>query len=123
MGSGAKSYMRKGFLIYEEMHKYFPIYEEVVSCNSSILNFLIHEENLFFFFLSDMFALRFKLSAAGEKSFVSIFCQDLSVNVKKAQNSFFYLLSATTTVHAVQKYIVFPVPSRDVTYQTLSGRE
>jgi hypothetical protein len=23
MGSGAKSYMRKGFLIYEEMHKYF----------------------------------------------------------------------------------------------------
>jgi hypothetical protein len=24
MGSGAKSYMRKGFLIYEEMHKYFP---------------------------------------------------------------------------------------------------
>ncbi len=27
MGSGAKSYMRKGFLIYEEMHKCFPIYE------------------------------------------------------------------------------------------------
>jgi hypothetical protein len=24
MGSGAKSYVRKGFLIYEEMHKYFP---------------------------------------------------------------------------------------------------
>ncbi len=23
MGSGAKSYMRKGFLIYEEMQKYF----------------------------------------------------------------------------------------------------
>ncbi len=23
MGLGAKSYMRKGFLIYEEMHKYF----------------------------------------------------------------------------------------------------
>jgi hypothetical protein len=23
MGSGAKSYVRKGFLIYEEMHKYF----------------------------------------------------------------------------------------------------
>jgi hypothetical protein len=28
MGSGAKSYMRKGFLIYEEMRKFFPIYEE-----------------------------------------------------------------------------------------------
>jgi hypothetical protein len=31
MGSGAKSYMRKGFLIYEEMRKYFTIYEEAVS--------------------------------------------------------------------------------------------
>ena len=31
MGSGAKSYMRNGFLIYEEMHKFFPIYEEAVS--------------------------------------------------------------------------------------------
>jgi hypothetical protein len=27
----AKLYMRKGFLIYEEMRKYFPIYEEAVS--------------------------------------------------------------------------------------------
>jgi hypothetical protein len=26
----AKSYMRKGFLIYEEMRKYFPIYEEAL---------------------------------------------------------------------------------------------
>jgi hypothetical protein len=31
MGSGAKSDMRKGFLIYEEIHKYFTIYEEAVS--------------------------------------------------------------------------------------------
>jgi hypothetical protein len=30
-GAIAKSYMRKGFLIYEEMLKYFPIYEEAVS--------------------------------------------------------------------------------------------
>ncbi len=30
MGSGAKSYMRKGFLIYEEMRKFSPIYEEAV---------------------------------------------------------------------------------------------
>jgi hypothetical protein len=29
--SGAVAYMRKGFLIYEEMPKYFPIYEEAVS--------------------------------------------------------------------------------------------
>ncbi len=31
MGSRAKSYMKKGFLIYEEMHKYFHHNEEVVS--------------------------------------------------------------------------------------------
>jgi hypothetical protein len=30
-GAVANSYMRKGFLIYEEMRKYFPIYEESVS--------------------------------------------------------------------------------------------
>jgi hypothetical protein len=29
--TGAKSYMRKGFLIYEEMGKYFPMYEEAIS--------------------------------------------------------------------------------------------
>jgi hypothetical protein len=31
MGSVAKSYMRKGFLIYEEMRKYLTTYEEAVS--------------------------------------------------------------------------------------------
>jgi hypothetical protein len=39
--------MRKGYLIYEEMRKYFPLYEEAVShiwlCNCSILNFAIYE--------------------------------------------------------------------------------
>ncbi len=49
-------YVRKGFLIYEEMRKYFPIYEEAVSyiwlCNCSIPNFLIYEEDLIFFFIS-----------------------------------------------------------------------
>jgi hypothetical protein len=30
-GAIAKSYLRKGFLMYEEMHKYFPIYEEADS--------------------------------------------------------------------------------------------
>jgi hypothetical protein len=43
-GAVAKSYMRKGFLIYEEMRKYFPIYEEeaishIWLCNCSTLNF------------------------------------------------------------------------------------
>jgi hypothetical protein len=45
---------RRGFIIYEEMCKYLTITEEAVShiwlCNSSILNFLINEENLIFFF-------------------------------------------------------------------------
>ncbi len=30
-GEVDKSYMRKGFLIYKEMRKYFPIYEKAVS--------------------------------------------------------------------------------------------
>jgi hypothetical protein len=54
-GSAAKSYMRKGFLIYEEMRQYFRIYEEVVShmtLHPIPLNFLIYEENFLFFFIS-----------------------------------------------------------------------
>ncbi len=55
-GAVAESYMRKGFLIYEELRKYFPIYEEAVShilhCNCSTLIFLTYEENLIFFFIS-----------------------------------------------------------------------
>ncbi len=31
MGAVAKSYMKKGFLIYEEMHRYLVIYEEAIS--------------------------------------------------------------------------------------------
>ncbi len=62
-GAVAKSYMRKGFLflIYKEKRKYLIIYDEAVShiwvyeyksiCNYSILNFLIYEENLNFFFI------------------------------------------------------------------------
>ncbi len=30
-GAVAKSYIKKGFLIYDEMRKYLPIYEEAVS--------------------------------------------------------------------------------------------
>jgi hypothetical protein len=30
-GAVAKPFMRKGFLIFEEIRKYFPIYEEAVS--------------------------------------------------------------------------------------------
>jgi hypothetical protein len=31
MGAVAKSYMKKGFLIYEKMRKYLVLYEEAVS--------------------------------------------------------------------------------------------
>jgi hypothetical protein len=45
-GAVAKSYMRKGFLIYEEMRKYLVIFEEAVShIYCSRLNFLIYKEN------------------------------------------------------------------------------
>jgi hypothetical protein len=56
MGAVAKSYMRRGFLIYEEMRKYLVIYEEAVGhirhCDRSHLNFLIYEANFVFFFIS-----------------------------------------------------------------------
>ncbi len=49
MGADAKSYMKKGFLKYEEMRKYLVIYEEALShtwlCNRSLLDFLLYEEN------------------------------------------------------------------------------
>jgi hypothetical protein len=57
-GEVAKSYIYEEGLpiIYKEMRKYLVIYEEAVSqiwlCNRSILNFLIYEENLIFFFIS-----------------------------------------------------------------------
>jgi hypothetical protein len=37
-GAVAKSYMRKGFLIFEEMRKYFPIYEEAVYMTLQLLH-------------------------------------------------------------------------------------
>jgi hypothetical protein len=58
MGADAKSYNRKGFLMYEEMRKYLVVYEEAVShirlCNRScsLLDFFIYEENFVFFFIS-----------------------------------------------------------------------
>ncbi len=53
-GSGAKSYMRKGFLMYEEMRKFFPIYEEAVShiwlCTRSLLISLYRGKSYFPFY-------------------------------------------------------------------------
>ncbi len=55
MWSVAKSYMRKGFLIYEEMRKYLTIYETAVIydfATDPFWNFLKYEKNLVFFFIS-----------------------------------------------------------------------
>ncbi len=45
MGSGAKSYMWKGFPIYEEMRKFFTIYDFAPDPSE----FPLCEENIFFF--------------------------------------------------------------------------
>jgi hypothetical protein len=56
-GAVAKSYMSKGFPIYQEMGKYFPIYKEAVSYMYMTLQ-LLHSEfpyiwgNFDFFFIS-----------------------------------------------------------------------
>jgi hypothetical protein len=44
MGSVAKPYMRKGFLIYEEMRKYLIIYEEEFLCKKLRHPFRIGDE-------------------------------------------------------------------------------
>ncbi len=57
MGAVAKSYMRKGFLIYEEMLKLFVIQymrRPVVIYDFAtrfVVDFLIYEENFVFFFI------------------------------------------------------------------------
>jgi hypothetical protein len=45
-GAVAKSYMRKGFLIYEEMRKYLIIYDFATAL---LPNFLIYMNKIFFF--------------------------------------------------------------------------
>ncbi len=48
MGSGAKSYIKKGFLIYEEMRKHLTIHEEAVSHMHPILSEFLIYEGVFF---------------------------------------------------------------------------
>ncbi len=48
-GAVAKSYMRKGFLIYEEMRKYFPIYEEAVSHSHSEFRYIWEKFDFLFY--------------------------------------------------------------------------
>ncbi len=52
MGSGAKSYMRTGFLIYEEMHKCFTIYEDAVRLCTQSLEISLYMRKILFYFLT-----------------------------------------------------------------------
>jgi hypothetical protein len=61
MGSGAKTYVRKDFLIYEEMHKYKEV-RSYMTLHPIPLNFLIYEENFLFFFISVHFFRQIGLS-------------------------------------------------------------
>ncbi len=74
-GAVAKSCMRKGFLIYEEMRKYFPMYEEAVShvwlCNCPTLNILIRK--IWFSFLSVYCMVQVKWHAGGKASGNSVY--------------------------------------------------
>ncbi len=69
MGSVAKSYMRRGFLIYEETRKYLVIYEEAVShiwlCNRSHLNFLTWGKFCFLFYQCSLYTLCFQYNLPG----------------------------------------------------------
>jgi hypothetical protein len=95
MGSGAKSYMRKGFLIYEEMRQFFPIYEEAVSHTYMTLHpislyFLIYEETFLFFFISVC------LEASGLQQSVHLqhdFFKTFVFNVKADLYSFYHRCS------------------------------
>ncbi len=91
--------MRKGFLIYEEMRKYFPIYEEAVShiwvCNYSIRNFLIYEENLIFCFISaSIFLLSHTTLYSTLSSPFPYFANHLSslLHISQVTNLYFFTL-------------------------------
>ncbi len=58
MGAVARSYMRKGFLMYEELRRYFVIYEEAIShmtLQPLPSGFPIRWRKFDFFFISDGF--------------------------------------------------------------------
>jgi hypothetical protein len=74
------SYMRKDFLIYEEMRKYLATYEE--ACHYSILNFLIYGENFLFFFISVYATIHHQSNYKSRSG--SLFYQMFSLSVDNA---------------------------------------
>ncbi len=90
--------MRRGFLIYEQMQKYFHIYEEAVShiwlCNCSTLNFLIYEENLIFFFIS--------------VHFTGTFITVAEMSLQPFTVCMFFAATVGDTVRGLQRDVVHP---------------
>ncbi len=68
MGSGAKSLIRKGFLIYKEMRKYLTIFEEAVShiymydFEPDLFWVSLYIGEIFFSFLSVYYFLKYIVS-------------------------------------------------------------
>jgi hypothetical protein len=109
MGAVAKSYMRKGFLIYEEMHKYLVIYEEAVShlwlFNRSLKDFLIMRIFFLFFISGNKFILEL-LSNTPNKTYVSLVIKKYLTHKLLHKNYFnclctqyFHTLECTTDDH------------------------
>ncbi len=111
-GAVAKSYMRKSFLIYEEMRKYFPIYEEAVShlwlCNCSILNLLIYEESLIFFFISVLYrwALNKKVEKWIKRCSFSRWCPVWFWHDQQSEKTCKNFPGQT--IHLAEKYMIWP---------------
>jgi hypothetical protein len=114
--------MRNGFLIYEKMRKYFPIYEEAVIhiwlCNFSILNFLKYEENLIFFFISvpafpctmfKRFCLEYLLFSSDSSSKIVGF--DRAMRLWTARNHHFRIITThnrcSCSSHIMQNYYMY----------------
>jgi hypothetical protein len=115
MGSGPKSFMRKGFLIYEEMCKYLTIYEEAVSqiwlFNRSLLNFLIYEKNFLFFFISEVgitikFCVFLRIDSLWEPKFGVILALFVNFECIIAYAQKRYI---SDILHKLKKFIVFPI--------------
>ncbi len=92
-GSSKKSYIRKDFLIYEEMRKYLTIYEEAVGhiwlCTRSLLKILTYEENFLFFFNSVDLLEAIVLFIATSFRFwmISIAPRDMGINIKEKNST------------------------------------
>ncbi len=95
MRSVAKSYMRKGLLVHEEMRKYLVIYEEVVShiwlCNWSLLDFFIFEENYFLFYQCD-FRQNFARVSCGPLPFQQLPHVQMTTSTLFHSSVIFYLI-------------------------------